>query len=872
MTKISITEFLSTIIPDENEPIYFRSIAPKGIDNIYSKTFTTTTGTLSSDTKLRKELKEANKHSGIYFVVNSGGKTDKEIKRYNAFFVENDDLPIAEQHQLLEVAPIPPSIRIETKKSVHAYWLIDGDCSETEWREIQAVLIAYFDGDKKIKNPSRCMRVPHFQHLSFDEETRQYGLKQIKITDFRPEKRFSVEVMKQAFSQSETKAEPETGSAFDVTSVTGVTSDYTKEIFSTWDELNAELGRRIMDEAKRNSRGKYEMRCPVHVGKSDTSLFFDPESKKMKCLAGCSHVQILEAFGLPSEPQVAGRKDKEANGKEANEAEIQDGKSSLAAMLVSLMGDAELFTSQNDEPFASVRVNGHIENWAIESKTFRNWLGRRFYEAHQKIASENAVKEALATLCGKAKFDGQQKQVYIRRAEFGGAVYLDLVNDDWQVVRVTSEGWEIISDCPVKFRRSRGMKPLPLPVRGGSLNQLNKFLNIYGDDLVLVKAWLITTLKADIPYPILVFASQQNCGKSTSANVLCKMVDPNLAELVSKPRSEEDLFVSVTNRLVVAIDNLSYISDTFSDSLCRIATGGAFTKRKNYSDYDETILIAKNPLIITGIGDIATRGDLLSRSIIIHLPTITERASETDFWKDFTDAQPKILGALLDLISEGLRNFSDVEVENCEARMLDFVKFGTAVEKSLGLEKGGFVALCNKNYENANKIALENNPVAIIIFQFMQNRKEWVGTASELLAEIFMYSDEVTKRNPLFPQNPQRLSNILDRLAPGFLLEGINIDKGDHLRESGTGNRRIKIIKTGNTSSHSSHSSQITKAVNSSSHSSQNQNTAPRRFYSQTGFQNMRNENQQISRRRHLSARKMCAGGNPLAANWQREI
>ncbi len=831
--KITISKFLSAFVRDENETIHLRSIAAKGTKDVNSRTYKTSSKTLSTSIQLRTDLKEANKKSGIYFVVNSGGNTDKEINRYNAFFVENDELPLEQQHQLLESAPIPPSIRIETKKSVHSYWLTDGHCSEADWREIQAGLIQYFDGDKKIKNPSRCMRLPYFNHVSLNEETKEFQYKKIELVTFQPEKRFSAEVMKEAFPLPETNIISKISA--DCDNVTTVTSDYTNQVFANWEDLNAELGKRVMQEGKRNSRGKYEMKCPVHNGESVTSLFFNPETKATCCSSGnCSHAQILEAFELPLQPQVK---------------EGKDEKLSQSAMLVSLMGDTELFTSQNDEPFASIVVNGHLENWAIESKTFRDWLGRRFYQIHNKIASENAVKEALVTLSGKAKFDGRQKQVYIRRAELDGAIYLDLVNDDWQVVKITSDGWKIISDCPVKFRRTRGMKPLPVPVRGGSLDELNKFLNIHGDDLVLVKAWLMTTLKAEIPYPILVFASQQNCGKSTSANVLCKMVDPNLAELVSKPRSEEDLFVSVTNRLVVAIDNLSYISDNFSDSLCRIATGGAFTKRKNYSDYDETILIAKNPLIITGIGDIATRGDLLSRSIIIHLPTLTERASETDFWKDFTDAQPKILGALLDLISEGLKNFPDVEVENCEARMLDFVKFGTAVEKSFGLDKGGFVLLCNRNYENANKIALENNPVAILIYQFMKNEYDWLGTASELLAEIFIYADEVTKRNPLFPQTPQKLSNILDRLAPGFLLEGIKIDKGDHLREGGTGNRRIKITKTVNSSSQSSHSSQ---------------SRITRKFHSE----NIRKKTNKCFYGYTLPSRRFCASQKPLTTNW----
>jgi len=177
------------------------------------------------------------------------------------------------------------------------------------------------------------------------------------------------------------------------------------------------------------------------------------------------------------------------------------------------------------------------------------------------------------------------------------------------------------------------------------------------------------------------------------------------------------------------------------------------------------------------------------------------------------------------------------------------MKQSTAVEKSFGLDKGGFVLLCNRNYENANKIALENNPVAILIYQFMKNEYDWLGTASELLAEIFIYADEVTKRNPLFPQTPQKLSNILDRLAPGFLLEGIKIDKGDHLREGGTGNRRIKITKTVNSSSQSSHSSQ---------------SRITRKFHSE----NIRKKTNKCFYGYTLPSRRFCASQKPLTTNW----
>src|SRR5581483_5395817 len=85
-----------------------------------------------------------NKTRGVYFRPNTGGNIDASIVRFNAFFAEYDDLPIDEQLRRFKSAPVPPSILVITKKSVHAYWLIDGNCSEAEWRDIQDRLIAYF--------------------------------------------------------------------------------------------------------------------------------------------------------------------------------------------------------------------------------------------------------------------------------------------------------------------------------------------------------------------------------------------------------------------------------------------------------------------------------------------------------------------------------------------------------------------------------------------------------------------------------------------------------------------------------------------------------------------------------------------------------
>ena len=79
---------------------------------------------------------------------------------------------------------------------------------------------------------------------------------------------------------------------------------------------------------------------------------------------------------------------------------------------------------------------------------------------------------------GKALYDGDECPVYTRLAEHNGAIYLALGNAAWQAVEITPSGWQVIATPPVKFRRAKGMLPLPEPIRGGTLAALRPFVNI----------------------------------------------------------------------------------------------------------------------------------------------------------------------------------------------------------------------------------------------------------------------------------------------------------------------------------------------------------------------------------------------------------
>ncbi len=108
---------------------------------------------------------------------------------------------------------------------------------------------------------------------------------------------------------------------------------------------------------------------------------------------------------------------------------------------------AELF-HHDDRGYATIPVGDHRETWPLRVRGFRRWLERRFYEAMGTPPGAQAVQDALGVLEGKALFDGEQIPVFTRLAEHEGRVYLDLADDQWQVVEVTPSGWQVVPSPP----------------------------------------------------------------------------------------------------------------------------------------------------------------------------------------------------------------------------------------------------------------------------------------------------------------------------------------------------------------------------------------------------------------------------------------
>jgi hypothetical protein len=475
-----------------------------------------------------------------------------------------------------------------------------------------------------------------------------------------------------------------------------------------------------------------------------------------------------------------------------------------ANILIDLAQTAELFHEPDGTGFADIDVNGHRETWPIRSKGFRWWLTRRFLEETGGGPSSEALQSALNSIEAKAHFDARERHVHIRVGGFEGRLYLDLGDEKWRAVEIDATGWRVIDNPPVRFRRSAGMKPLPVPVTGGSIEALRPFLNVKSDnDFVLVVAWALAVLRDRGPYPVIVLSGEQGSAKSTFSKILRSLLDPNTAPLRALPRNDRDLFIAANNSHVLAFDNISGLPDWISDTFCRLATGGGFAVRQLYTDHDEVLFDAVRPVMFNGIEEIVTRLDLADRAVFLTLQPIPEelRRPEQELWAAFDAERPSILGVLLDAVVEGLRRLPETRLGKLP-RMADFALWATACEPTLW-PGGTFWSAYFGNLEEAVEGIIDADPVATAVRAFMAaqaaeqaatrtaTRTVWTGIASGLLGALVEVVGERIAKSKDWPTSPRALSGRLRRAAT--ILRKIGIDIAFAKEKSRARNRTITI-------------------------------------------------------------------------------
>jgi hypothetical protein len=281
-----------------------------------------------------------------------------------------------------------------------------------------------------------------------------------------------------------------------------------------------------------------------------------------------------------------------------------------------------------------------------------------------------------------------------------------------------------------------------------------------------------------------VFSGPEGVSKSTTSRILCDVVDPSTIPQIlgrdrerAAPRTEEEITVAAKHSHVLDFGNLSSLSADMADRFCQISTGVVDGKRKLFTDNDQVLTSTVRPVVINGIPDLATRADLLSRSIVIPLDKIANGRGRDDVLREAEALY------LCDGLSTFLRTgpaHLDLPPDR-RPRLYDFYTMAEAAIVVCGYPSGSVVAGYESTRVEQTLKLLEASTTYRCLAKLLESGPV-VGTPSMLLD--LMRQPAVCHPADLKhqPSGPNGLDEWARRFQKSLEVAGVHLDKLPHTR------------------------------------------------------------------------------------------
>ena len=153
--------------------------------------------------------------------------------------------------------------------------------------------------------------------------------------------------------------------------------------------------------------------------------------------------------------------------------------------------------------------------------------------------------------------------------------------------------------------------------------------------------------------PMIVIGGPAGSFKTTTTAFVKRIVDPSGPQkednVSSIPGNIDDLILHLYNRYFVTFDNVSKISKEESNVICRAITGNTNSKRKLYTDSDESILSFMSKIGLNGIVPNLDYEDLQSRLLNYERESVEKnsRLTEEQLNEKFNELLPNVLAEIL---------------------------------------------------------------------------------------------------------------------------------------------------------------------------------------------------------------------------------
>jgi hypothetical protein len=283
-------------------------------------------------------------------------------------------------------------------------------------------------------------------------------------------------------------------------------------------------------------------------------------------------------------------------------------------MALSIIKDriVHVFPDEVKAPYIAIKVNDHVETMPIKSQVFEDWMGFTYYEHFRQQSfgrlrsqkrfdhpdlSDGQIDDAceqtylesdvlsaddMSKIQSIMRYETNKnppKRLNLRIVAFineadnsattitehrqqEDEIYYDLCNPDWEIVRITRNGWDIVKHSDkILFKRHAISNAQVYPKRDYPLDilkQFTKLANLNQDDednKILAEVYLISLfLLANLPKPILNPYGSKGSGKTTYQEMLKQVVDPSGILTTSFPNSLPELAQVISHQYLTIFD------------------------------------------------------------------------------------------------------------------------------------------------------------------------------------------------------------------------------------------------------------------------------------------------------------------------------
>ena len=453
----------------------------------------------------------------------------------------------------------------------------------------------------------------------------------------------------------------------------------------------------------------------------------------------------------------------------------------LSEILDKSPDDFLLFHNELNEAFARVRIGTHWEILSCNSKNFKSWLLKTTWDEKKKPFNQNALKNLHDIIYGKAIFDGEEYTLSNRIAVQQDSLFYDLSDQKWRAVKITSKGWEVIEKAPILFRRYKHQRAQVEPVPDGDIRLILPLVNVGQENQkLLLLVWIVSCFIPNFPHPVLNVHGPQGSAKSLLFKLLKRLIDPSAMEVATVPHDKNEFAQLLSHHWCIFFDNISKVSDSSSDILCKAVTGEGLSKRALYTDDEDMIYAFTRCIAINGINLTTMNPDLLERSILFPLERVepNNRKQEKDILEKFEQEKAQILGGVFNTLAEAMKIHPLIKISSLP-RMADFAVWGCAIAQALGYAKEEFLNAYLGNISHQNEEVLSESPVALTIQELISKQDVWEGTQSTLLRELDAIAEglNINTQEKEWPRAANALSRLLNTLKTNLEMAGIKVER-----------------------------------------------------------------------------------------------